>query len=64
MCFCPLLDLVEEFRAWYCDRFVLMVIGKRVASPNEFEEREDGAVLLNEKGRKIVLEAWMKKVFD
>ena len=55
------LDLVEEFRAWYCDRFVLMLINKKVVNAEDFEKREDGAVVLNEKGRKEVLTAWQKR---
>ena len=55
------LDLVEEFRAWFCDRFVLMLINKRIISADDFEKREDGAVILNEKGRKEVLASWQKR---
>lgn len=55
------LDLVEEFRAWFCDRFVLMLINKKVVNADDFEKREDGAVVLNEKGRKEVLAAWQKR---
>lgn len=55
------LDLVEEFRAWFCDRFVLMLINKKVINADDFEKREDGAVVLNEKGRKEVLAAWQKR---
>ncbi len=55
------LDLVEEFRAWMCDRFVLMLINKKVLSEKDFERREDGAVLLTDKGRKVFLEAWQKR---
>ena len=55
------LDLVEEFRAWFCDRFVLMLINKKVVNAGDFEKREDGAILLNEKGRKEVLQAWQKR---
>lgn len=55
------LDLVEEFRAWLCDRFVLMLINKKVVNANDFEPREDGAVILNEDGRKTVLNAWQKR---
>lgn len=58
------LDLVEEFRAWYCDRFVLMLINKKIVNEDDFEEREDGAVYLNEKGRKTVLAAWQKKKME
>lgn len=55
------LDLVEEFRAWMCDRFVLMLINKKIVNGDDFEKREDGAVVLNVKGRKKVLEAWQKR---
>ena len=55
------LDLVEEFRAWFCDRFVLMLINKKIVNANDFDKREDGAVVLNEKGRKEVLAAWQKR---
>ena len=55
------LDLVEEFRAWMCDRFVLMLINKKVVNANDFETREDGAVILNDNGRKTVLNAWQKR---
>lgn len=55
------LDLVEEFRAWFCDRFVLMLINKKIINADDFEKREDGAVVLNEKGRKEVLAAWQKR---
>lgn len=55
------LDLVEEFRAWFCDRFVLMLINKKVVSAEDFEKKEDGAVILNEKGRREVLAAWQKR---
>lgn len=52
------LDLEEEFRAVICDRFVLNLINKKQISPNDFEQREDGAVLLNDNGRKTFLSAW------
>lgn len=55
------LDLVEEFRAWMCDRFVLMLINKKVLSEHDFEQREDGAVILTDAGRKTFLAAWQKR---
>lgn len=58
------LDLVEEFRAWYCDRFVFMLINKKMIQANDFEKREDGAVLLNEKGRKEFLSAWQNRKME
>lgn len=55
------LDLIEEFRAWYCDRFVFMLINKKVVNAGDFEIRENGAVILNDKGRKNVLSAWQTR---
>ncbi len=52
------LDLLEEFRSVICDRFVLNLINKRQISPKDFEQRENGAVLLNDDGRKTFLSAW------
>lgn len=58
------LDLVEEFRAPMCDRFVLSVINKRIITNNDFFKREDGAVMLTENGRKNFLGAWQKKKYE
>lgn len=58
------LDLVEEFRAFMCDRFVLTIINKRTMEPNHFELREDGAVVFNENGRRTFLTAWQKRKDD
>ena len=58
------LDLVEEFRSLMCDRFVLTTINKRIIEPNHFDIREDGAVLLNDDGRKVFLTAWQKRKDD
>lgn len=55
------LDLLEEFRAVMCDRFVLTMINKRTISPDHFEMREDGAVLLNDDGRRTFLTAWQNR---
>lgn len=55
------LDLLEEFRAIMCDRFVLTLINKRIIAPNHFELREDGAVLLNDEGRRAFLTAWQNR---
>lgn len=55
------LDLLEEFRAVMCDRFILTMINKRTISPDHFEMREDGAVLLNDDGRRAFLTAWQNR---
>ncbi len=58
------LDLLEEFRALMCDRFVLTMINKRLIAPNHFTLREDGAVLLNDEGRRTFLTAWQNRKDD
>lgn len=55
------LDLVEEFRAIMCDRFVVSLINKRIIGNSDFDVREDGAVLLNEDGRKLFLTHWQSR---
>lgn len=55
------LDLVEEFRALMCDRFVLMLINKKMVSAKHFEKRENGAVMMTDEARRIFFEAWQKR---
>lgn len=55
------LDLVEEIRAVMCDRFVLMLINKKMVSENDFEKRENGSVIMTDNGRKTFLSAWQNK---
>lgn len=55
------LDLVEELRAPYADRFVLSCINKKMVDSADFEQKENGAVFLNESGRKKYLSAWQNK---
>ena len=58
------LDLMEEFRSVIADRCVLTLINNRMLSKKDFVLQEDGAVLLNDTGRKIFLEAWQKRKQD
>lgn len=55
------LDLMEELRPVFADRLALTLINNRVLHSNDFEERENGAVFLNEGGRKAVLAAWQER---
>lgn len=55
------LDLVEEFRAIMCDRFVVSLINKRIIGNDDFDVREDGAVLLSEDGRKLFITHWQSR---
>lgn len=58
------LDLVEEFRALMYERFVLSLINKRLITANDFINREDGAVMLTENGRKNFIGSWQKRKYD
>lgn len=55
------LDLMEELRGVMADRFVLTMINKCVMKETHFIEKEDGAVLLNDAGRKVFLSAWQER---
>lgn len=55
------LDLVEEFRAIMCDRFVVSLINIRIIGNKDFDVREDSAVLLSEDGRKLFLTHWQSR---
>ncbi len=55
------LDLVEEFRSWFADRFVLALINLKQVKGSDFEKTESGGVLLKPEARKTVLEAYQKR---
>lgn len=55
------LDLMEEFRGLFCDRLALTMINTRVISAKDFDCKENGAVYLNDSGRKAVINAWQNR---
>ncbi|SHI85428.1 type I-C CRISPR-associated endonuclease Cas1c [Thermoclostridium caenicola] len=55
------LDLMEELRSVFADRFVLSLVNKKIVSPNGFSVKENGAVIMNDETRKIVLSNWQAK---
>lgn len=55
------LDLMEELRSVYADRFVLSCINQKMITAEEFHIQEDGAVLLTDSGRKTFLGVWQKR---
>ena len=55
------LDLMEELRAVYADRFVLSCINQRILAPKHFQQQENGAVLLTQDGKRAFLGAWQQK---
>ncbi|MGY3779476.1 type I-C CRISPR-associated endonuclease Cas1c [Isobaculum melis] len=55
------LDLMEELRGIYADRFVLTLINKKVVTAKDFIKKEGGAVLLTDDGRKKFFKSWQDK---
>ncbi|MDO4291664.1 MAG: type I-C CRISPR-associated endonuclease Cas1c [Eubacteriales bacterium] len=55
------LDLMEELRPVLADRFVLTLINKRIVTGRDFTEKENGAVLMSEEGRKRILTEWQNR---
>ena len=49
------LDLMEEFRPIMADRFVIALINNKMIKESHFEVQSNGAVLLNDEGRRIFL---------
>lgn len=55
------LDLMEELRSVYADRFVLTLINNRIITAKDFKQMENGAVWLNEEGRRTLLSRWQER---
>lgn len=47
---------MEELRAVVADRFVLKLINKKMVMAKDFVQKEDGAVILTDEGRKKYLQ--------
>lgn len=55
------LDLMEELRPCFADRFVLTLINNRVLHGDDFDLSEGGAVTLTDAGRKLFLQRWQER---
>ena len=55
------LDLMEELRAVYADRFVLSCVNRKIITAKHLQKQESGAVLLTDDGRRAFLGAWQSK---
>lgn len=55
------LDMMEELRSVYADRFVISLINRKEVNENGFTQKENGAVIMDDDTRKIVLKAWQDK---
>jgi CRISPR-associated protein Cas1 len=55
------LDLIEELRPVFADRFVLSLVNNQQVHEGDFLVKESGAVLLRDESRKEFLTAWQTK---
>lgn len=55
------LDLMEELRSIFADRFVLTLINNRIVNEKSFTRMDNGAVILNDDARKRFLSEWQAK---
>ncbi|SHN75035.1 type I-C CRISPR-associated endonuclease Cas1c [Desulfitobacterium chlororespirans] len=55
------LDLMEELRAVFADRFVLSLINRREVNPSGFTRMENGAVVMDDDTRRDILKAWQSR---
>ena len=55
------LDMMEEFRAYLGDRFVLSLINKRQIGPGDFLSQGDQGIVMTDKGKKTFISAWQTR---
>jgi len=55
------MDLIEELRAPFADRFVLKLINMRQLVAADFIRKESGAVILKDDARRTLLTAWQSR---
>jgi CRISP-associated protein Cas1 len=55
------LDLMEEFRPWLADRLAVTLVNRQQIGPDDFKERDGGAVEFTDAGRKRVIKAYQER---
>lgn len=55
------LDVMEELRGVFADRFVLSLINKKVVNKEDFFRKENGSVIMTDDARRKYLAAWQGK---
>lgn len=55
------LDMLEEFRAWWCDRFVLTLINRAQIKSSDFIHEASGAIRMKDDVRKMLLTKWQER---
>lgn len=58
------LDMMEEFRSWWTDRFVLSLINLKQVKASGFTITESGAVIMTEETRKTIIAEWQSRKQD
>ena len=58
------LDMLEEFRASWADRFVLTLLNRQQIKENDFIQESSGAVRLKDTSRKVLLTAYQERKQD
>ena len=56
--------MMEEFRAYLGDRFVLSLINKKQIAPNVFLSQGENGITMNDIGRKTFITAWQNRKRD
>ncbi len=55
------LDMLEEFRAWWCDRFVLTLVNRKQVNEKDFVREASGSLRMKDDCRKQFLTAWQER---
>lgn len=55
------LDMMEEMRSSFVDRFVISLVNNRIAKRNDFVIKESGAVEFTDSFRKVFLREWQTR---
>lgn len=55
------LDLMEEFRSVFVDRLAITIINRKEISDKGFIKKENGAVIMDDDTRKVILSQWQTK---
>lgn len=55
------LDLMEELRPCFADRFVLTLVNNKIVNAKDFIKSADGAVLLTDEARRKFLKSWQER---
>lgn len=58
------LDIMEELRPCFADRFVLTLINNQVMKAEDFEKSDDGAVIMTDDGRRRFMKSWQERKQD